>query len=74
MKSPDVKRSIVVAGHKTRVSVGEAFSSGMKEISGARSEIDANRNQRSVICDPPVRARPLQEPCRSTDWRAQAAR
>jgi predicted DNA-binding ribbon-helix-helix protein len=53
MKSPVVKRSIVVGGHKTSVSLEEAFWSGMKEISGARgmslsqlvSEIDANRNQ-----------------------------
>jgi len=53
MKSTVFKRSIVVAGHKTSVSVEEAFWSGMKEISGARrmtlsqlvSEIDANRNQ-----------------------------
>ena len=53
MKSPVVKRSIVVTGHKTSVSVEEAFWSGMKEISGACSmtlsqlvsEIDANRNQ-----------------------------
>ena len=53
MKSPIVKRSIVVGGHKTSVSLEEAFWSGMKEISGARSmtlsqlvsEIDADRNQ-----------------------------
>ena len=53
MKSPALKRSIVVGGHKTSVSVEEAFCSGMKEISRARSmtlsqlvsEIDANRNQ-----------------------------
>jgi predicted DNA-binding ribbon-helix-helix protein len=53
MKSPVVKRSIVVGGHKTSVSLEEAFWSGMKEISGARSmtlselvgEIDANRHQ-----------------------------
>ena len=37
MKSPIVKRSIVVGGHKTSVSLEEAFWSGMKEISGARS-------------------------------------
>jgi Ribbon-helix-helix domain len=36
MKSPVVKRSIVVTGHKTSVSVEEAFWSGMKEISRAR--------------------------------------
>ena len=53
MKSSVVKRSIVVGGHKTSVSLEEAFWSGMKEISRARSttlsrlvsEIDANRNQ-----------------------------
>ncbi len=53
MKSPIVKRSIVVGGHKTSVSLEEAFWNGMKEISGARgmtlSEliegIDADRQQ-----------------------------
>jgi len=53
MKSPVVKRSIVVAGHKTSVSLEEAFWNGMKEISHERSvtlselvgEIDTNRNQ-----------------------------
>ncbi len=53
MKSPVVKRSIVVAGHKTSVSLEEAFWSGMKEISSARhltlselvGEIDGNRQQ-----------------------------
>ena len=53
MKSPVVKRSIVVGGHKTSVSLEEAFWNGMKEISGQRSmtlsemvgEIDSNRQQ-----------------------------
>ena len=53
MKLSVVKRSIVVGGHKTSVSLEEAFWNGMKEISVARgttlyrlvSEIDANRNQ-----------------------------
>jgi predicted DNA-binding ribbon-helix-helix protein len=53
MKSPVVKRSIVVAGHKTSVSLEEAFWNGMKEISGRRNmtlselvgEIDGNRQQ-----------------------------
>jgi predicted DNA-binding ribbon-helix-helix protein len=36
MKSPVVKRSIVIDGHKTSVSLEEAFWNGMKEISGAR--------------------------------------
>jgi predicted DNA-binding ribbon-helix-helix protein len=51
MKSPVVKRSIVVAGHKTSVSLEEAFWNGMKEISSTRnmtlsdlvSEIDSGR-------------------------------
>src|SRR4029453_16931102 len=34
VKSPVVKRSIVVAGHKTSVSLGEAFWTGLKEIAG----------------------------------------
>ncbi|KIZ47440.1 MULTISPECIES: ribbon-helix-helix domain-containing protein [Rhodopseudomonas] len=53
MKSPVVKRSIVVAGHKTSVSLEEAFWNGMKEISSLRDmtlselvgEIDGNRQQ-----------------------------
>ena len=53
MKSPVVKRSVVVAGHKTSVSLEEAFWNGMKEISGERSvmlsdlvgEIDTERQQ-----------------------------
>jgi predicted DNA-binding ribbon-helix-helix protein len=36
MKSPVVKRSIVVAGHKTSVSLEDAFWRGLKEIAGAR--------------------------------------
>ena len=53
MKSPVVKRSIVVAGHKTSVSLEEAFWNVMKEISGERNltlselvgEIDGKRQQ-----------------------------
>ena len=53
MKSPVVKRSIVVAGHKTSVSLEEEFWNSMKEISSARditlsdlvSEIDKARRQ-----------------------------
>jgi predicted DNA-binding ribbon-helix-helix protein len=36
MKSQVVKRSIVIAGHKTSVSLEDAFWSGLKEIAGAR--------------------------------------
>jgi predicted DNA-binding ribbon-helix-helix protein len=53
MKSPVAKRSIVVGGHKTSVSLEEAFWSGIKEIADARritmsnlvSEIDRKRDQ-----------------------------
>ena len=53
MQSPIVKRSIVIGGHKTSVSLEEPFWNGMKEISGARgktlselaSEIDGSRQQ-----------------------------
>ena len=36
MKSPVVKRSIVVAGHKTSVSLEDAFWVGLKEIASGR--------------------------------------
>ena len=36
MKSPVVKRSIVIAGHKTSVSLEDAFWIGLKEIAGGR--------------------------------------
>ena len=53
MKSPIVKRSIVIGGHKTSVSLEEAFWNATKEISRGRgktlselvSEIDRNRQQ-----------------------------
>lgn len=36
MKSPVIKRSIVIAGHKTSVSLEDAFWAGLKEIATAR--------------------------------------
>jgi len=53
MKSPVVKRSIVVGGHKTSVSLEEPFWNGVKEISGQRGmtlselvgAIDTDRQQ-----------------------------
>jgi predicted DNA-binding ribbon-helix-helix protein len=36
MKSPVVKRSIVIAGHKTSVSLEDAFWAGLKEIAAKR--------------------------------------
>jgi predicted DNA-binding ribbon-helix-helix protein len=53
IKSPVVKRSIVIAGHKTSVSLEDAFWEALKEIASARdvtlsevvANIDALRNQ-----------------------------
>jgi predicted DNA-binding ribbon-helix-helix protein len=36
MKSPVVKRSIIVAGHKTSVSLEDAFWSGLKVVAAER--------------------------------------
>jgi predicted DNA-binding ribbon-helix-helix protein len=36
MKSPVIKRSIVIAGHKTSVSLEDAFWNGLKDIAGNR--------------------------------------
>src|SRR3954467_13294579 len=53
MKSPVVKRSIVLAGHKTSVSLEDEFWMGLKEIAGKRlmtlsvlvDRIDTHRQQ-----------------------------
>jgi predicted DNA-binding ribbon-helix-helix protein len=53
MKSLVVKRSIVLAGHKTSVSLEDAFWAGLKEIAGKRvmtvsdlvGAIDSQRQQ-----------------------------
>jgi len=53
MKSLVVKRSIVVAGHKTSVTLEDAFWNGMKEIASGRNitlsdlvtAIDSERRQ-----------------------------
>jgi predicted DNA-binding ribbon-helix-helix protein len=53
MKSPVVKRSIVIAGHKTSVSLEDAFWRGLKDIASARNvtlsdivaSIDGDRRQ-----------------------------
>jgi predicted DNA-binding ribbon-helix-helix protein len=53
VKSQVVKRSVVVGGHKTSVSLEEAFWNGMKTIAAERGrtlselvgEIDAERKQ-----------------------------
>ena len=56
MKSPIVKRSIVIGGHKTSVSLEDAFWSGLKEIAHAQhitlsnmvSNIDRARQQTNL--------------------------
>ena len=53
MKSPVAKRSIVIAGHKTSVSLEDAFWQSLKEIAGSReltlsdlvASIDTGRHQ-----------------------------
>ena len=53
MNSPVVKRSIVIAGHKTSVSLEDAFWKGLKDIAAARhttlsdlvAAIDQNRRR-----------------------------
>jgi predicted DNA-binding ribbon-helix-helix protein len=53
MKSQVVKRSIVIAGHKTSVSLEDAFWTGLKEIAKGRemtlsdlvASIDINRHR-----------------------------
>ena len=53
MKSPVVKRSVVLAGHKTSVSLEDAFWQGLKDIAQSRrmtlsdlvSSIDTDREQ-----------------------------
>jgi predicted DNA-binding ribbon-helix-helix protein len=56
MKSLVIKRSIVVAGHKTSVSLEDAFWSGLKEIAARRvmtlselvSEVDNQRQHTNL--------------------------
>lgn len=56
MKSPVIKRSIVIAGHKTSVSLEDAFWKGLKDIAFSRrtslsdlvAAIDSARRQRNL--------------------------
>jgi len=38
VKSPIIKRSIVIAGHKTSVSIEDAFWTALKEIAQSRQQ------------------------------------
>ena len=56
MKSLVIKRSIIIAGHKTSVSLEDAFWNGLKEIANARNRtlsdliasIDAEREHTNL--------------------------
>ena len=56
MKSSVVKRSVIIAGHKTSVSLEDAFWNGLKEIAGARdttltdliTAIDSERHRNNL--------------------------
>jgi predicted DNA-binding ribbon-helix-helix protein len=56
MKSPVVKRSIVIAGHKTSVSLEDAFWKSLKDIASRRAitpsdlvaSIDTDRRQSNL--------------------------
>jgi hypothetical protein len=52
MKSLILKRSIVVAGHKTSVSLEDAFWNGLKEIARERSP-KSMLSGNSLICHRP---------------------
>jgi Ribbon-helix-helix domain len=66
MKSLVVKRSVHINGHKTSVSLEDAFWSGLKEIADAQGttlsamveEIDETRTEQPILSDTPVRPRP----------------
>jgi len=71
MKSPIAKRSIVVAGRKTSVSLEEAFWNDMKEISSLRNmtlselvdEIDSKRQKGNPSSAIRLFVNQLQESC-----------
>jgi predicted DNA-binding ribbon-helix-helix protein len=56
MKSPVIKRSVIVRGHKTSISLEDEFWSGLKEIAQAQgasltqtvTEIDTTRQQNNL--------------------------
>ncbi len=88
MKSPVVKRSIVVAGHKTSVSLEDAFWKSLKEIADERdvtlsdmvSSIDTDRQQgnlssaiRLFVLDHYRHAAPVQESAVARDMIAGRA-
>jgi predicted DNA-binding ribbon-helix-helix protein len=65
LKSAVVKRSIVVAGHKTSISLEDAFWSDLKEIAYRQQatvsklvkQIDETRQQSNLLGNPLIRTR-----------------
>lgn len=69
MKSTVMKRSIVISGHKTSISLEDPFWSGLKEIAKSNqatlssivADIESSRQYGNLILgDSVVRARPRQ--------------
>ena len=57
MKSPVVKRSIVIAGHKTSVSLEDAFWKALKEIASGRHIGELNTKWTRIYADAGVQVR-----------------
>jgi len=86
MKSAVIKRSIVIAGHKTSISLEDAFWRGLKEIAISRratlsdlvASIDSGRalgnlSSAMVVRAPPLPAGAAERPCRGAAGRARDA-
>jgi len=80
MKSPVIKRSIVIAGHKTSVSLEDAFWKGLKDIAAIRrmtlsdvvAGIDAERHNGNLSSA--IRLHVLDHFQTRTDARIEAGR
>jgi predicted DNA-binding ribbon-helix-helix protein len=79
MKSLIVKRSVIIDGHKTSMSLEDDFWQGVKKIAAGRRmtiaglvhEIDGERQARkSIVSRPAVRAGVLPQPSSAGDVRA----
>ena len=77
MKSSVVKRSVVIDGHKSSVSLEDSFWTELKKIAHTRqvtlSEVIGNyaRTEQSILGDPPVCSSAL--PWRQANGRSETA-
>ena len=62
MKSPVIKRSIVIAGHKTSVSLEDAFWQGLKEIADEIIVVDSGSTDDTVTIAESFGAKVYPEP------------